>query len=254
VPDSDLSRSDNIENSTIDDEIWFHHKSFTDYLVDPSRSLEYCVDLPQMNMRLALACLGTMQTFSLQSASRIACITWGYAIFFWDDHFIGSGRPQRKLIRALQNFDIFSSYLDTLGRGRMQEECWNTIERLVKPTGVSLLGKVAKKLSSKKEINRKGPHKADIEVASEFLIRLGAGLGFREAYYAMILDNAVFWMEKHPRPLPELRQYKILVNILRYHSDFTPDKPAPTQSDQYFTGKVRKSRSELVLRMLNRKT
>jgi hypothetical protein len=49
--------------------------------------------------------------------------------------------------------------------------------------------------SSAKELSRKGPDTADIEVASEFLIRLGAGLGFREAYYAMILDNLVFWME-----------------------------------------------------------
>jgi len=101
----------------------------------------------------------------------------------------------------------------------MQEGCWNTIERLVKPTGVSILGKVAKKLqafhliyswntselhlssfrSSKKEVNKMGPRTADIEVASKFLISLGAGLGFREAYYAMILDNAVFWMEVRSR-------------------------------------------------------
>jgi hypothetical protein len=74
VPDSNLSCSDDIENSScIEDEIWFHHKSFIDYLLDPSRSLGYSVDLPQMHMRLALACLATMQTFSLQPASRIAC-------------------------------------------------------------------------------------------------------------------------------------------------------------------------------------
>jgi hypothetical protein len=60
-----------------EDEIRFHHKSFIDYLLDPSRSLEYYVDLEEMNTRLALACIGTMQTFSLQlTPSRIACCTF----------------------------------------------------------------------------------------------------------------------------------------------------------------------------------
>jgi len=167
VPDGDLSRSDDIENfSCVEDEIWFHHKSFIDYLQDPSRSLEYCVDMPQMHMRLALACLDTMQTFSLQPASRIAsgmflrrllsfiksshliAVTWGYALFFWDDHFIGSGPSQRnvQLLRALQNFDIFGSYLDTLGPQRTQEGCWNAIKSVAIPTRVTILGKVAQKL------------------------------------------------------------------------------------------------------------
>ena len=57
-----------------EDEIRFHHKSFIDYLLDPSRSLEYCIDREEMNTRLALACILKMQTFSLQSTpSRIAC-------------------------------------------------------------------------------------------------------------------------------------------------------------------------------------
>jgi len=56
-----------------EDAIRFHHKSFIDYLMDPSRSLEYFVDIEQMNARLALACMVSMQTFSLQSVSRIAC-------------------------------------------------------------------------------------------------------------------------------------------------------------------------------------
>jgi hypothetical protein len=59
-----------------EDEIRFHHKSFVDYLLDPSRSLEYCVDMEEMNARLALACIITMQTFSLQPTSRIACSTF----------------------------------------------------------------------------------------------------------------------------------------------------------------------------------
>ena len=55
-------------------EIKFHHKTFIDYLLDPSRSLEYCVDLEEMNTRLALACIVTMQTaFQPSSRSRIAC-------------------------------------------------------------------------------------------------------------------------------------------------------------------------------------
>jgi len=59
-----------------EDEIRFHHKSFIDYLLDPSRSLEYCVDMEEMNTRLAFACIATMQNFSLQPMSRIACSTF----------------------------------------------------------------------------------------------------------------------------------------------------------------------------------
>ena len=56
------------------DEISFHHKSFIDYLFDPSRSLKYHIDIEKMKTRLALACMHSMQTFSLQSTpSRIAC-------------------------------------------------------------------------------------------------------------------------------------------------------------------------------------
>ena len=73
-------------------------------------------------------------------------VTWGYALFFWDDHFIGSGRPQRQLLQALQTFDVFGSYLDTLGPQRMQEECWNTIKRVAIPAKVTILDKVAQKL------------------------------------------------------------------------------------------------------------
>ena len=47
-----------------EDEIRFHHKSFIDYILNLSRSLEYCVDLEEMNRRLALASYN-MQTFSL---------------------------------------------------------------------------------------------------------------------------------------------------------------------------------------------
>ena len=57
-----------------EDKIKFHHKSFIDYLLDPSRSLKYCVDLKEMRMRLGLACIVAMKTFSLQpTPSRIAC-------------------------------------------------------------------------------------------------------------------------------------------------------------------------------------
>ena len=56
-----------------EDMVRFHHKSFIDYMLDPSRSLEYYVDPKEMNMRLAVGCIATMQTFSLQPSSRIAC-------------------------------------------------------------------------------------------------------------------------------------------------------------------------------------
>ena len=59
-----------------EDEIRFYHKSFIDYLLDPSRSLDYCVDMKEMNTRLALACMVTMQTFSLQPRSKIICRTF----------------------------------------------------------------------------------------------------------------------------------------------------------------------------------
>ena len=64
-----------------ENEIEFHHKSFIDFLLDPSRSFEYCLDMEKMNKRLALACIVTMKTFSLQpTPSRIACSTflWGF--------------------------------------------------------------------------------------------------------------------------------------------------------------------------------
>ena len=58
----------------------FHHKSFIDYLLDPSRSLEYYVDSEEMNTRLALACIVTMQTFSLRPTSRLACSTFPLSV------------------------------------------------------------------------------------------------------------------------------------------------------------------------------
>ena len=72
--DDNISLSENHHRK--EDEIRFHHKSFIDYLLDPSRSLEYHVDWDEMNTRLALACIVTMQTFSLQPTSRIACSTF----------------------------------------------------------------------------------------------------------------------------------------------------------------------------------
>ena len=74
VADDDLSPLE--DRQTYEDEIRFHHKSFIDYLLDPSRSLEYCVDMEEMNTRLALACIVTMKTFSLERTSMIACSTF----------------------------------------------------------------------------------------------------------------------------------------------------------------------------------
>ena len=64
------------------DKIKFHHKSFIDYLLDPSRSLEYYVDMEEMQTRLGLACIVAMQTFSLQpTPSRIACSTFLFEFY-----------------------------------------------------------------------------------------------------------------------------------------------------------------------------
>ena len=64
-----------------EDKIKFHHKSFIDYLLDPSRSLENCVDLEEMRMRLGLACIVAMQTFSLQpTPSRITCSRFSFEL------------------------------------------------------------------------------------------------------------------------------------------------------------------------------
>ena len=71
--DDDLSFLD--DQYREEDEVRFHHKTFIEYLLDSSRSLEYCVDVEEMNTRLALACIATMQTFSFQP-SRIACCTF----------------------------------------------------------------------------------------------------------------------------------------------------------------------------------
>ena len=70
-PDNNLLLVENHDRE--EDEIRFHHKSFIDYLLDSSRSLENCVNVEEMNTRLALACILTMQTFSLQPTSRITC-------------------------------------------------------------------------------------------------------------------------------------------------------------------------------------
>ena len=56
-----------------EDVIRFHHKSFIDYMLDPSRSLENYVDPKEIYTRLALGCIVVMQTFSLKPTSRIAC-------------------------------------------------------------------------------------------------------------------------------------------------------------------------------------
>ena len=63
VADDSLSPSEG--RQTREDDIRFHHKFFVDYLSDPSRSLEYRVDMVEINTRLALACIATVQTFSL---------------------------------------------------------------------------------------------------------------------------------------------------------------------------------------------
>ena len=77
IADDNLSPPEDLQTYYRDeDEIRFHHKSFIDYLLDRSRSLEYCVDIEKMNTRLALACIVTMQTLSLQPRSRISCCTF----------------------------------------------------------------------------------------------------------------------------------------------------------------------------------
>ena len=127
---------------------------------------------------------------------------------------MGSGPPHDELLKALQSFDIFSSYVATLGPQRMQEGCWNAIKRVASPR-VSVLCKIAILLEvfhliflyngtkiylsfrgfKKKVIDKQGPDPADIEVASKFLIRMGAGIGFTESFYGMVLDNIVEWIE-----------------------------------------------------------
>ena len=77
--DADLSVPEYYDRE--EDEIRFHHKSFIDFLLDSSRSLEYCVDMEEMNTWLGLGCIVTMQTFSLQpTPSRIACSTFHWAL------------------------------------------------------------------------------------------------------------------------------------------------------------------------------
>ena len=44
-------------------------------------------------------------------------------------------------------------------------------------------------------VDQRGPEAADIEAASQFLIRMGAGIGFTESFYGMVLDNIVDWIE-----------------------------------------------------------
>jgi len=76
----------------------------------------------------------------------LIAVTWAYSLFFLDDHLIGSGPPRKELLQAWKSFDIFGSYVDTLGPQRMQEECRNTIQRVVKPARVRILGRLGEKL------------------------------------------------------------------------------------------------------------
>jgi len=69
-------------------------------------------------------------------------VTWGYAVFFWDDHFMGSGPPKDELLQALKKFDVFRCYVGTLGPQQMHEGFWNTIKRVTSPR----VCKIAKKL------------------------------------------------------------------------------------------------------------
>jgi NACHT domain len=156
VADDNLSLLEVHYQDEDEDEIRFHHKSFIDYLLDPSRSLEYCVELKEMNTRLTLACIVTMQTFSLQPRlSRIACstfplsftynifkpshliphvVTWGYATLCWTDLITNSGIPPQTLLQALLSFDLFGCYLDTLDPKKIDPECQDTINRLAFPS------------------------------------------------------------------------------------------------------------------------
>ena len=78
VADDNLSLPENPYRD--EDVVRFHHKSFIDYMLDPSRSLENYVDSKEMNTRLALACIVTMQTFSLQPTSRLAFCTFPLSV------------------------------------------------------------------------------------------------------------------------------------------------------------------------------
>ena len=145
------------------DRISFHHESFIDYLLDRSRSLEYCVDLEEMCTRFALACIVTMQTFSLQpTPSRIACstfplsftynisnpnaVTWGYATLFWTGLVATSGIPKQTLLQALMSFDLFACYLNPLGF-KIGSECLDTIKRVAFPSNpATVISKIAEKL------------------------------------------------------------------------------------------------------------
>ena len=67
-----------------EEEIKFYHKSFIDYMLDHSRSLEYCVDLEEMCMRLGVACIVTIRTFTLQpTPSRIAYRTFPLSFTYY---------------------------------------------------------------------------------------------------------------------------------------------------------------------------
>ena len=77
VADDNLSLPENLYRYK---DVKFHHKSFVDYMLDPSRSLEYYVDSKETNTRLALACIVTMQNFSLQPTSRIACSKFSLSV------------------------------------------------------------------------------------------------------------------------------------------------------------------------------
>ncbi|KAF9524038.1 hypothetical protein CPB83DRAFT_645205 [Crepidotus variabilis] len=107
----------------------FYHKSFIDFLHDPARAREYCVDIPEIHRRMAMGCLNILQNVTSTSPTRLFSVTWLYAVDLWDFHCRYSGnRCNEQLFRTLEQFSLTSWYF--MVRKTEDEETWKKLTAL----------------------------------------------------------------------------------------------------------------------------
>ncbi|KAF5393807.1 hypothetical protein D9757_000012 [Collybiopsis confluens] len=114
------------EPSPVESGFEFCHASFTDFLLDPDRSLEFFVDQPRYHDYLAQSCLDVLLQDTHTATNIVPQARW-YALDFWGRHCAASaaGNPDMtlspELTSKLSTFDVYAAATEvvwTLGRRR----------------------------------------------------------------------------------------------------------------------------------------